>query len=136
LIGLNVEVADDADVNAHMMAGTSIAALHLGGTTAKMTSLRPTNRQEAIDSVPVLLDAADALLQGGKSVRVTQVLNDFLTSERAKPGAPMKAVGKSMEFAGKFPSRLYQIGTVYVVIEGSENSAIVSVFPSVPLVVK
>ena len=73
---------------------------------------------------------------GGKTVGVPKGLNDFLTSERAKNGYPMTAAGKSMEYTGKLPSRLYQVGNVYVVLESAPKGYFVSVFPAVPLTVK
>ena len=136
LLGLSVELPDDADVNTQLLGTTSVSALHLGSATAKLTSLKPSNEQEAKDMVPVLFDIAGALKMDGKSIGVTKDLNDYLTSERAKPGNPMKAAGKSMEYTAKLPSRLYQVGNAYVVIESAAKGYFVSVFPAVPLTVK
>ena len=136
MLGLSVELPEGADVNGQLLGTTTVSALHLGSAAIKLTSLKPSNEQEAKDMLPVLFDIAAALKMDGKSIGVTKDLNDFLTSERAKPGNPLKAAGKSMEYTAKLPSRLYQVGNVYVVIESAAKGNFVSVFPAVPLTVK
>ena len=136
LLGLSVELPEGADVNTQLLGTTTVSALHLGAAAVKLTSLKPSNEQEAKDMLPVLFDIAAALKLDGKAIGVTKDLNDYLTGERATPGNPMKAAGKSMEYTAKLPSRLYQVGNVFVVVESAAKGNFVSVFPNVPLTVK
>jgi hypothetical protein len=136
MLGLSVELPDGAEVNTQLLDTTSVSALHLGASAVRLTSLKPSNEQEKKDMLPVLFDIAGALKMDGKAVGVTKDLGGFLDGERAKPGYPMTAAGKAMEYTGKLPSRLYQVGAVYVVVESAPKGYYVSVFPAVPLKVK
>ncbi len=135
LLGLSVELPDGGAVNGQLLETTSVSALHLGAAAVRLTSLKPSNEQEKKDMLPVLFDIAGALKMDGKQIKVPRDLDGFLTSERAKPGYPMTATGRAMEYTGKLPARLYQVGNAFVVIESAPKGYYVSVFPAVPLVV-
>ena len=135
-LGLSMELPDEGELRRLLLDTTSLSALHLARGTARVTSLKPSSEQEKADLLPVLYDVALALKGMGQSVSVTRDLNAFLSTERAKAGYPLKAAGKSMEYAGKLPARLYQLKNAFVVIESAPSGYFVSVFPAVPLKVK
>lgn len=135
-LGLSMELPESGEVKSQLLGTTTVSALHLGATSVRLTTLKPSNEQEKQDMLPVLMDLALALKTGGQAVSVKKDLNDFLSSERAKPGYPFAAAGKGVEYQGKLPSRLYQVKNVYVAIESAPKGFFVSVFPAVPLQVK
>ncbi len=133
-LGLSAEIPDGQPVVAALLKTTSVSALHLGPTTARLTSLRPSNEDEKKQMLPVLMALANALKNNTKDpIAISTDLGGYLDGERAKPGRPLSIGKQSADYMALVPSRLYRVGNVYVGVERAKGGHFISVFPIVPL---
>jgi len=138
-LGLSVTLRPNDEVRKAVLEHTEVAALHLGPTGVRLTSLRPSNEQEKQDMLPILLSIGNALKSGSSdSIAMSAGLNGFLTGESKKPGYPLRVGKDSAEYTGKLPAQIYRVQVqaglfAYVVVETAPDGRFVSIFPVVPL---
>jgi len=133
-LGLSTEVPDGAGIVDALLKTTSVSALHLGPTTARLTSLKPSNEDEKKQMLPILMALANALKNGSKDpIAISADLGGYLDGERAKAGRALTVGPKGADYMAMLPSKLYRVGAVYVGVERSKGGHFVSVFPIVPL---
>lgn len=137
-LGLTVPLKPGDAIKRTVLERTSVVALHLGPTSARLTSLKASNPQEEKEMLPVLVAIGLALKGESQApIPVSAGLWGFLKSEQQQPGYRLKTTKTSAEYAGKLPSTIYRVntaaGAVYVVVETAPDGQFVSVFPVVEL---
>lgn len=137
-LGLTVPLKPGDSIRPTVLERTAVVALHLGPTSARLTSLKASNPQEEKEMLPVLIAIGLALKGESQApIPVSAGLWGFLRSEQQQPGYRLKTQKTSAEYAGKLPSAVYRVNTtaggVYVVVETAPDGQFVSVFPVVEL---
>lgn len=137
-LGLTVPLKPDEAVRPAVLGRTAVVALHLGPSSARLTSLKASNPQEEKEMLPVLLAIGVTLKGVSKApIPVSEGLWGYLQSEQRKPGYPLEASKTSAKYAANLPSSIYRVntqaGAVYVVVETARDGQFVSVFPIVEL---
>ena len=130
-LGLSMELRDGAKVAPSLLDTTQPAALHVGPSGVRLTSLKPSNEEEKKEMLALVFAIAKALKDGASDpLPASAGLKGYLDGERKKTAYAVKPSG---EYQGKLPSRIYKSGNVFVVVEQGTGGVFVNVFPAIPL---
>jgi hypothetical protein len=137
LLGLTVELADGAKVPASLLEHVRLGVLSVGPSSARITDLRPSNKDEEKELAGVIFELGKALKGQDKAavIPVSKGLAGYLQGEGRKPGRPLRTGAGGAHFTGQIPARLYRLtgqpyGDAYVVVEQAPNGIFVSIYPA------
>lgn len=135
-LGLSMELQKGGAVVPSLLQTTNLAVLHLNKNKARVTHLKPSNKDEQIELMKIVFNLGRILkgLDKGRQVSVSQGLYGYLRQELEKPGYAVRIGAGGGEYRGKLPSIISRVqdpraGDVYVVIEMAKNGAFVNIFP-------
>ncbi len=128
-VGMTTALVPGAGVRDSLLSKLSMAALHLGPGTVRLTGIKPDNEDEKRQMLDATIRVSAVLKGKASSVDIDPGLADYLKSQQAKPGYKLEPGARSAKFTGQIPSEIFQVGEVYVVLEYATDGVFVNIFP-------